>query len=56
MPTNPKTDADEDKSPNDMRSAWYQSLCGKTQEAMRLEKGNRKYSLKSTVGQRENSS
>lgn len=35
IPTNPKTEADEDKSVHDMRSAWYQSLYGKTQEAMR---------------------
>lgn len=27
IPMNPKTEADEDKSPNDIRSAWGISLC-----------------------------
>ena len=31
----PKTEPNEDKSPNDIRSEWYQSLYGRIEEAIR---------------------
>ena len=41
-----KTETNEDKSPNDIRSEWYQSLYERTEEAMRclldFRKGNPK--------------
>lgn len=32
---NPQTEADEDKSPNDIKSEWYQSLHGRIEEAIK---------------------